>query len=200
MKLLDALVLAASCPALPWAMRRGLADIGEPLRCDAVDGAVVILGSIAGAVCALRGDIAGAVLCASCGLSCVTDLRRGVVLDNVLAVTLTAIAILALSTGRLPEALLGCAATLAAMGSIFAAGRGAMGLGDVKFAGVIGAALGIERGLVALAIAFVLGGAVAALLLASGRVDRGRALPFAPYLAIAVALVTCGFWPFEVGA
>lgn len=196
---LSALVLAASCSALPWAMRRGLAEIGDPLRCDAVDSGVLVLGSIAGAVCAFRGDVAGAVLCASCGLSCVTDIRRGVVLDTVLAVTLTAIAILALSSGRLPGAVLGCAATLSAMGLVFAAGRGAMGLGDVKFAGVIGAAFGTERGLITLAIAFVLGGAVAAVLLASGRVRRGQALPFAPYLAIAVTVVACGIWPFEAG-
>jgi len=198
--LLGGLVLATSCSALPWAMRRGLAEIGESFRCDSVDCGVMVLGAFAGTVCAVRGDAAGAVLCASCGLSCVTDIRRGVVLDDVLVIALSAIVILAVSAGRVPEAALGCAAALSAMGLIFAAGRGAMGLGDVKFAGVIGAALGAERALVAVAIAFVLGGAVAAVLLASGRVRRGQALPFAPYLAIGAAVVACGIWPCEIVA
>lgn len=199
MNLLGTFVLAGCCCAMPWAMRRGLAEIGESLRCDAVDYGVIVLGSIAGAVCYARGDVGGGVLCATCAISSVTDIRKGVVLDRVLVLALAAVVVVAVGAGRLPAALLGSATLLLAMGLIFAVGRGAMGLGDVKLAGVIGAALGAERGMIALAIAFVIGGCVAAVLLASKRVRRGQPLPFAPYLAIGAAAVACQASSWTIG-
>lgn len=64
-------------------------------------------------------------------------------------------------------------------------GRG-LGLGDVKLAVVIGAAMGIERGLTALALAFVVGAIVGGLGLALGYFERRTRIAFAPYLTLGV--------------
>jgi prepilin signal peptidase PulO-like enzyme (type II secretory pathway) len=82
---------------------------------------------------------------------------------------------------------------LAAGGSLFALyaitrGRG-LGLGDVKLACCIGAGAGALGGLEALGLAFVFGGAYAALLLITKRAQFGAELRFAPYLAAGMALV-----------
>ncbi len=57
----------------------------------------------------------------------------------------------------------------------------AMGFGDVKLAGVLGAMLGAQNLLVALLLAFVFG-AVGGLL--GKALGRGRAVPFGPYLVL----------------
>ncbi|HEY8321112.1 MAG TPA: A24 family peptidase [Candidatus Baltobacteraceae bacterium] len=189
-------VLAGSWCALPWAARRGLAELGESPRCYGADYGIVALGAVASLACFLRGDPAGAALCAGSGICVVTDIRHGVVLDSVLLVSTLAIGFVAVESKHAPAAALGCAAALCAMGLVLALSRGAMGLGDLKFAGVIGLALGVDRGLLALAIAFAAGGLVAAVLMAAGRVRRGQALPFAPFLAIGATAMACGLWAF----
>jgi leader peptidase (prepilin peptidase)/N-methyltransferase len=60
----------------------------------------------------------------------------------------------------------------------------AMGLGDVKLAAFLGLILGYPLVLVGLFLAFVLGGAISAVLLATRRVQRGQAVAFGPYLAL----------------
>lgn len=60
---------------------------------------------------------------------------------------------------------------------------GALGMGDVKLAGMMGLYLGAAV-VPALAAAFVAGAAVgAAMLVGRGRAASGRAIPFAPFLA-----------------
>lgn len=60
---------------------------------------------------------------------------------------------------------------------------GALGMGDVKLAGMMGLYLGAAV-VPALAAAFVAGAAVgAAMLVRRGRAASGRAIPFAPFLA-----------------
>ena len=59
----------------------------------------------------------------------------------------------------------------------------AIGEGDVKLAAVAGALTGMSLVVLALGVAFVVGGLVAAVLLASGRLKRGGRLPFGPFLA-----------------
>lgn len=72
-----------------------------------------------------------------------------------------------------------------------------MGWGDAKMAGVIGLVSGIPGALVALLIAVLSGGVVAALLLAMGRRSRKQSIPFGPFLAlgaIAALLWGRGLW------
>ena len=65
-----------------------------------------------------------------------------------------------------------------------ALGRTGLGGGDIKLAGLIGAALGASGGLVAAFVGIMLGGVVAAILLVSGRRHFGEYLPFGPFLAV----------------
>jgi leader peptidase (prepilin peptidase)/N-methyltransferase len=67
--------------------------------------------------------------------------------------------------------------------SYAALGRTGLGGGDIKLAGLIGAALGAGGGLVAAFVGIMLGGVVAAVLLVSGRRHFGEYLPFGPFLA-----------------
>lgn len=70
-------------------------------------------------------------------------------------------------------------------------GRG-IGWGDVKLAALIGAGLGPPAGLIAVGCAFVIGGAVAAWLLAVRRARRGDTIAFGPYLASGAAVLLIG--------
>jgi len=61
---------------------------------------------------------------------------------------------------------------------------GGMGWGDAKLAGFIGLATGLPGVLFALFVAFVSGGLVAGVLLASGRCKAGETIPLGPFLAL----------------
>jgi leader peptidase (prepilin peptidase)/N-methyltransferase len=89
---------------------------------------------------------------------------------------------------QLDPMVVGCLATggvffLVAWVSHLALGRTGLGGGDIKLAGLIGAALGAGGGLVAAFVGIMLGGVVAASLLVSGRRQFGEYLPFGPFLA-----------------
>ena len=91
-----------------------------------------------------------------------------------------------LSQVDLPVA--GCLVTgglffLVAWVSHAALGRTGLGGGDIKLAGLIGAALGPSGGLVAAFVGIMLGGVVAVVLLVTGRRRFGEYLPFGPFLA-----------------
>lgn len=62
--------------------------------------------------------------------------------------------------------------------------RGSMGMGDVKLAAFIGLVVGFPGVFVALLAAFMLGGLVAGILLAAGKVSRKDPLPFGPFLSV----------------
>jgi len=68
-------------------------------------------------------------------------------------------------------------------------GRGRLGAGDVKLAGVIGLMVGFPRVLTALAIGILLGGAAAIGLLISRRAGRKARMAYAPYLALGALAV-----------
>jgi leader peptidase (prepilin peptidase) / N-methyltransferase len=123
----------------------------------------------------------------------VADLRARLVPDRALAVaTLIIVPVAAaLEPASLPERGL---AALGAGGFLLAAALirpGAMGLGDVKLAGVLGLYLG--RGVAAaLLVAFVSGSLLGLALIARhGWAARSRTIPFAPFLSLGalVALV-----------
>lgn len=69
--------------------------------------------------------------------------------------------------------------------------RGGMGGGDLKLGAMLGAFLGWKALLFALFVAIVLGGAIGAVLLGTGRRGRKDPIPFGPFLAAggAMALV-----------
>ena len=68
-------------------------------------------------------------------------------------------------------------------------GRGAMGLGDVKLAGVIGLMTGYPLVVAALALGIVLGGVAAIALLVTRRAGRKGTMAYAPYLALGTIIV-----------
>ncbi len=65
----------------------------------------------------------------------------------------------------------------------------AMGLGDVFLAALIGFALGISKGLLALYIAFLLGAVVGVVLLIQQKKGMKSAVPFGPFLLCGMLLV-----------
>ncbi len=67
--------------------------------------------------------------------------------------------------------------------------KGGMGGGDVKLAGVIGLLVGFPGVVVALWVAVVAGGLVAASLLALGKKGRKDAIPFGPFLSLGAITV-----------
>jgi leader peptidase (prepilin peptidase) / N-methyltransferase len=75
---------------------------------------------------------------------------------------------------------------------IILASRGGMGGGDLKLGALLGAFLGWKALLFALFVAIVLGGAVGAVLLGTGRRGRKDPIPFGPFLAAGGAMAL--FW------
>jgi leader peptidase (prepilin peptidase) / N-methyltransferase len=71
---------------------------------------------------------------------------------------------------------------------IILASRGGMGGGDLKLGAMLGAFLGWKALLFALFVAIVLGGAIGAVLLATGRRGRKDPIPFGPFLAAGGAM------------
>lgn len=67
--------------------------------------------------------------------------------------------------------------------------RGGLGLGDVKLAVLIGAALGLQSTYQALALGVVAGGVIILALFALRFIGRRQAVPYAPFLAIAAVAV-----------
>ena len=125
------------------------------------------------------------VLALALAVHTLTDLREGYVYDVAIYPPLAALALLALSGGRLADALGGallCAALPAAL-AVVTRGRG-MGIGDAKVAALIGTALGPVAGAQALGCAFVWGAAVSLALVAARRLQWGARVAFAPFLAL----------------
>lgn len=96
--------------------------------------------------------------------------------------------VLSISSGSLQPLLtsLTCGAACAGGMLLLAlVSKGGMGMGDIKLAGVIGLVLGLVAWTTAVAAivwAFVLGSAVALLLIVMGKAQRGTAVPFGPML------------------
>ena len=82
---------------------------------------------------------------------------------------------------------------------IAAAGRGAMGAGDVKVAALCGAIAGVESAMALLLVTFLIGGLFAVVALLSGFRTRKDTLPFTPFLALGVATVVATFDGYLVG-
>ncbi|WP_125635003.1 A24 family peptidase [Nonomuraea sp. WAC 01424] len=116
------------------------------------------------------------------------------------AITLPAYPIIALTllpTGELARASLGAAALAAVYGLLWLARPDAMGLGDVKLAGLIGMAAAAMSWQAWVAAAFagqVLGALYAVALLLTGRGDRHTQFPFGPFMLLGAFLALCLGW------
>jgi leader peptidase (prepilin peptidase)/N-methyltransferase len=116
----------------------------------------------------------------------VIDIEHRLVLN---AMTAPA-AVIALGASFLPgtptpvDALIGGAVGFGLFFVIALVGRGAMGMGDVKLAGVIGLMVGYPLVLPALLAGIILGGLAAAFLLITKRATRKTAIAYAPYLCL----------------
>ena len=117
------------------------------------------------------------------------DFRRKIILDEVLILLLSAGLIYTGIFGNTwSESLLGAVTGSGLLGLLYLMSRGGVGLGDVKFAGVLGIWTGFPGILVNLYLAFFLGGTVALLLCALHKANRKTRLPFGPCLCAGAVL------------
>jgi len=175
-------------PVVGWLVLRGTChDCGEPIswRYPAIEGLTGIIFVVAYLVYGVQARTL-LVMVFLAGLVAITfiDLDHFIIPDRI--VLPGAVVGLAASVALEPErwwvyvvAAFGGAGFLLILGLVWAGG---MGMGDVKMALMMGAFLGAST-IVALFVAFLVGGVGGAILLAArikGRKDR---LPFGPYLA-----------------
>jgi leader peptidase (prepilin peptidase)/N-methyltransferase len=115
----------------------------------------------------------------------VIDLEHHRVLNVMLAPAAIVVAVISLLPGGpgLFNALLGGVVGFGIFFLLALVGRGALGMGDVKLAGVIGMMLGYPYVVTALLAGALLGGVAAFILLATRRATRKTAIAYAPYLA-----------------
>lgn len=120
----------------------------------------------------------------------VIDLEHGLILNKVVYPAIVIALIIAAfgSSFGVVMGLMGGGVGLLAMLVIALIYRGGMGWGDVKMAGLVGVMVGFPNVLVALLLAVVGGGLVAAVLLALRIKKRGDALAFGPFLASATVV------------
>jgi leader peptidase (prepilin peptidase)/N-methyltransferase len=118
------------------------------------------------------------------------DLERQIIPDVITLPGILAGLVANLATGRVPwlDSALGILIGGGVFLVIILASGGGMGGGDMKLGAMFGAFLGWKVTLVALLIAVVLGGGLALVLLASGRVKRKDPIPFGPFLACGGAI------------
>lgn len=117
------------------------------------------------------------------------DFRRKIILDEVLILLLSAgLVYTGIFGNTWSESLLGAVTGSGLLGLLYLMSRGGMGLGDVKFAGVLGIWTGFPGIVVNLYLAFFLGGTVALLLCALHKANRKTKLPFGPCLCAGAVL------------
>lgn len=117
------------------------------------------------------------------------DFRRKIILDEVLILLLSAgLVYTGIFGNTWSESLFGAVTGSGLLGLLYLMSRGGMGLGDVKFAGVLGIWTGFPGIVVNLYLAFFLGGTVALLLCALHKANRKTRLPFGPCLCAGAVL------------
>lgn len=143
-----------------------------------------LVGAVAGALLDRRlGTQIGWLLVLGVGLPLAAiDLRTHRLPDVLVLPAVVAAAVLAIGAGH-PDAVLAGTASSAAYAVLAVLPRSGLGFGDVKFAGLLGITLqplGTRVAITGAVSAFVVGGVVALVLLATRRVGRDSALPFGP--------------------
>ena len=122
----------------------------------------------------------------------ITDLEHRLIPNRILypatgmvALLLAAGALFDRTPGRMAGAVIGAVLCMVGMGLLAVVSGGAMGMGDVKLSALLGLVCGYQGTGVALRavlLGFVIGGAVALVLLLSRRAHRHTQIPFAPAL------------------
>ena len=134
-----------------------------------------------------------------------TDLERQIIPDeiNILgAAFFVLVAIVFISSGEVAfasgeEMIAGAIVAGAFFALIVTASGGGMGIGDVKLAALIGAALGIKSAFSAIFLSFLIGGVYAAVAMLVGAKRRKDFVPFGPFLVVAVILEVWGLNPLH---
>lgn len=140
----------------------------------------------------LKGVVGVWILLAFLLVIFVYDLRHMAILDRFTIPAMIVAVVLNLWTGEISAGsmLLGAAAIAGFFFVQFALSQGVwIGGGDIRLGALMGFALGLERGLVALFIAYLLGAAVGIVLLATKRAQAKTPLPFGTFLTLATAVL-----------
>ena len=117
------------------------------------------------------------------------DFRKKIILDEILIVLLfSGLAYTNVSGTVWHQSLFGALTGSGILGLIYILSKGGMGLGDVKYACVLGIWTGFPGILVNLYLAFFIGGAVALLLCALHKADLKSRIPFGPCLSAGALL------------
>ncbi len=172
---------AADCWLSPAPAACGLSR--HPRRQTAVLVALPLLFLL---LAARSGDLRPLLLAAVLVLLAVVDWEQRR-LPNVIVLPALAAAV-AFSPGPISAALAAVLAFAVFLG-LYALGRrlfgpGALGMGDVKLAALVAAAVGLPPAAWALALGVLLAGGAAAAWLLSGRAGRGALLPYGAFLAL----------------
>ena len=185
-------------PVTPTADSAAPSDDRATARAWRVRPAALALGGVLAFAALVRigptpaGLLAAGVLCVLAVLA-VIDLEVRLLPNRILLPALAAVLAwqLAFFPGHFLESLIACvgAAIFLLLPSLFR--RGAMGMGDVKLAALLGAALGAPV-VIALAVGSLAAWPVALVLVIRGASVRGATIPFGPFLAFGAAVVLLG--------
>ncbi len=118
---------------------------------------------------------------------CVIDWRTSRLPDVITLPSYPILALLLIPTGRLPEALLGGLALFVLYGVLWFVRPAAMGLGDVKLAGLIGmiaCSVSWNAWIAAALAGQVLGALYATTLLVTKKADKSTEFPFGPFMIV----------------
>lgn len=117
------------------------------------------------------------------------DFRKEIILDEVLILLLFAgLAYTGFSRIVWTQPFYGALTGSGLLGLIYIVSKGGMGLGDVKFAGVLGIWTGFPGILINLYLAFSIGGVIALLLCILHKADMKSRIPFGPCLSAGAIL------------
>ena len=111
------------------------------------------------------------------------DLRDGMLYDCI-TLPFAVLGLMISGLDSISDALLGGTLCGVLFYCLYIAARGGLGGGDVKLAAGLGLWLGWEAAIVAVWMAFLLGGVAAAFLFLTGRKSRQDGIPFGPFLAV----------------
>ena len=194
------MVIASACllVCLGWLAVRTAASYGLPLspwRFSAVLPTGIALTIVVISACRGSGSPAKSIVLICAAIAAATDLQTGYVFDRVLAWSCTALVVASALSGDIAHALVGAVAGAGLLALPWLCTRGrALGLGDVKLAGVLGFGLGVPSVFSALWFAAVSGGAVAAILLVLRRANGKTEIRFAPFLALGLGYAILEGW------